>query len=76
MDPIVGQSINLVSEEIFDSEFAESNFGFRRGRRQHRAIRHVQGIVAGGYEWCVSIDLKGFFDEITHNLILKLIRRS
>jgi len=32
--------------------------------------------VVGGYEWCASIDLEGFFDEIPHNLIFKLIRRK
>jgi group II intron reverse transcriptase/maturase len=29
-----------------------------------------------GNAWCASIDLKSFFDEIPHNLILKLIRRK
>ena len=75
MDRIVAQSIHLVFEEIFDSEFTGSNFGFRRGRSQHRAIGHVQSMVGEGYEWGASIDLKSFFDEIPHNLILKLIRR-
>ena len=76
MDRVVSQSINLVFGEIFDSDFTESNFGFRKGKSQHQAIRHVQGIVTDGYEWCASIDLKAFFDEIPHDLILKLIRRK
>ena len=76
MDRVVGQSINLVFMEIFDPGFTESNFGFRRGRSQHQAVRHVQGIVLEGYERCASIDLKSFFDEIPHGLILKLIRRK
>ena len=76
MDRVVAQSLNLVFEEIFDPDFTESNFGFRRGRSQHQAIRHVQGIVREGYEWCASIDLKSFFDEIPHDLILKLVRRK
>ena len=76
MDRIVSQSMNLVLEGIFDPDFTASNFGFRRGRSQHQAIRHVQGIVLEGYEWCASIDLKSFFDEIPHGLILKLIRRK
>jgi RNA-directed DNA polymerase len=76
MDRIVSQSLNLVFEEIFDPDFTESNFGFRRGRSQHQAIRHVQGIVREGYEWCASIDLESFFDEIPHELILKLVRRK
>jgi RNA-directed DNA polymerase len=76
MDRVVSQSENLVFKEIFDSDFTESNFGFRRGRSQHMAIRHVQEIVREGYEWCASIDLKSFFDEIPHELIFKLIRRK
>ena len=76
MDRIVAGSIHLVFEEIFDPDFTESNFGFRRRRSQHQAINHVQKIVGEGYEWCASIDLKSFFDEIPHNLVLKLIRRK
>ena len=76
MDRIVSQSVHTVFEEIFDPDFRESNFGFRRGRSQHQAIRHVQQIVGEGHEWCASIDLASFFDEIPHGLILKLIRRK
>jgi len=76
MDRIVGQSINLVFGEIFDPDFTASNFGFRKGKSQHGAIRHVQQAAKDGFEWCASVDLKGFFDEIPHDLILKLIRRK
>jgi len=76
MDRIASQSVNLVFEVIFDPTFTESTFGFRRGKSQHAAIKHVQAIVLDGYDWCASIDLKSFFDEIPHGLILKLIRRK
>ena len=76
MDRIVSQSINLVFMEIFDPDFTESNYGFRRGHSQHQAIYHVRDIVREGYEWCASVDLAAFFDEIPHDLIFKLIRRK
>lgn len=76
MDRIVSQAINLVFGEIFDQDFTKSNYGFRRGHSQHQAIRHVRDIVREGHEWCASVDLASFFDEIPHNLILKLIRRK
>jgi group II intron reverse transcriptase/maturase len=76
MDRIVSQSTNLVFEEIFDQYFAEFSLGFRRGRSQHQAIEHIREMVKRGYEWCASIDLQSFFDEIPHDLILKLIRRK
>ena len=76
MDRVVSQSVNLVFQEIFDPDFTKSNYGFRRGHSQRQAIYHVQMIVKEGYEWCASIDLAKFFDEIAHNLILKLIRKK
>ena len=76
MDRIVSQSLNLVFMEIFDRDFSDSNFGFRRGRSQHGAIGYVRAIALEGYEWCSSIDLKSFFDEIPHNLLFQLIRRK
>jgi group II intron reverse transcriptase/maturase len=76
MDRIVSTSIQRVFEQIFECDFTSSNYGFRRGRSQHQAIAYVKKKVEEGYTWCASIDLKGFFDEIPHDLILKLIRRK
>jgi group II intron reverse transcriptase/maturase len=76
MDRVVSQSIHTVFEEIFGPDFTVSNFGYQRGKSQHQAIRHVQRWVRKGYEWCASIDLASFFDEIPHGLILKLMRRK
>lgn len=76
MDRIVGASMQSVLEEIFDPDFTASNFGFRRGRSQHQAIRHLQRLVKEGREWAVAVDLQAFFDEIPHGLILQLIRRK
>jgi len=76
MDRIVGTSMHSVLEEIFDPDFTASNFGFRRGRSQHQAIRQLQGLVQEGREWAVAVDLQSFFDEIPHGLILQLIRRK
>jgi RNA-directed DNA polymerase len=76
MDRIVGQSMHCVLEELYDPGFTDSNYGFRRGKNQHQAIRHLRDLVQEGKEWAVSVDLKAFFDEIPHGLILKLIRRK
>jgi len=75
MDRVVSQSLNLAFMEIFDADFTRSNFGFRRGKSQHAAIGHVRDSALDGYEWCASIDLRSFFDEIPHDLIIKLIRQ-
>jgi len=76
MDRIVGTSMHSVLEEIFDPDFTASNFGFREGRSQHQAIRQLQRLVQEGRDWAVAVDLRAFFDEIPHGLILQLIRRK
>ena len=76
MDRIVSQSLHTVLMELYDGDFTASNFGFLRGKSQHQAIEHVRQAVVEGYEWCASIDLQRFFDEIPHDLILRLIRRK
>ena len=76
MDRIVSHSLHSVLEELFEPDFTTSNFGFRRGKSQHQAIGHVRQALVEGYEWCAAIDLQRFFDEIPHDLILKLIRRK
>jgi RNA-directed DNA polymerase len=76
MDRVVSQSVHSVLTEVFDPLFTDANFGFRKGHSQHQAIRHVQQAVVEGYQWCASIDLASFFDEIPHDLILKLLRRQ
>jgi group II intron reverse transcriptase/maturase len=76
MDRIVSHSLHTVLEELYDGDFTASNFGFRRGKSQHQAIEHMRQAVEDGHEWCASIDLQGFFDEIPHDLILRLIRRK
>jgi len=76
MDRVVSVSLHMVLEEIFDQDFTPSNFGFRRGKGQQMAVEHMRRAIEDGYQACVSIDLKSFFDEIPHPLILKLIRRK
>ena len=76
MDRIVSQSINLAFMDIFSIEFTSSNFGFQKGKSQHQAIDKMRDIIVDGYNWCASVDLQSFFDEIPHGLILKLIRRK
>ena len=76
MDPIVGQSMHLVLEEIFDPQFTVANTGFRRGKSQHQGIRHVQELVRDGKEWGIAVDMRSFFDDIPNGVILKLIRRQ
>ena len=66
--------MHLVLEEYFDPEFTDSNFGYRKGRSQRQAIRHLQALVNEGRAWAVAVDLRAFFDNIDHEMLLKALR--
>ena len=76
MDRVVSQSMNMVMMEIYEPEFKNSSYGYRPGKSQHEAIGKMKEHIKEGREWVVEVDLKNFFDEIPHPLILKRVREK
>ncbi len=58
---------------IFEKRFHSNSFGFRPGRNCHQAIERVMHFARIGYRYVVDIDIKGFFDNIPHDLIMESI---
>jgi group II intron reverse transcriptase/maturase len=69
-DRLIQQSINQVLQKRFEPVFSEHSYGFRPKRSAHDAVRVAQGYVAEGKSWVVDIDLKSFFDEVNHDLLM------
>jgi RNA-directed DNA polymerase len=63
-----------VIEPILDYQFHERSFGFRHGRGAHDALRIVEQKIQEGYVYVVDADLKGYFDSIPKDRLLKLIK--
>jgi group II intron reverse transcriptase/maturase len=57
-------------EQIFHS----SSFGYRPGRSAHDAIKQCQDTCIK-YAWVIDVDIKGFFDNINHDLMLQLLQQ-
>jgi RNA-directed DNA polymerase len=57
-------------EQIFHS----SSFGYRPGRSAHDAIKQCQENCIQ-YAWVIDVDIKGFFDNINHALMLELLQQ-
>jgi RNA-directed DNA polymerase len=60
----------------FEYEFSESSFGFVQTRSLHQAVMKAQGYINDGFQYIVDIDLKTFFDEVDHCLLLQLLYRK
>jgi RNA-directed DNA polymerase len=73
-DRVVQRAIVNVIEPILDHAFHERSFGFRHGRGAHDALRIVEQKISEGYVYVVDADLKGYFDSIPKDRLMKLIQ--
>ena len=65
----VAQAITL----RFEQEFKKHSYGFRPNKNAHQCIQQSQKYIHEGYQHIVDIDLKNFFDEVNHCLLLQLL---
>lgn len=70
-DRVVQAAVVNVIEPIFERDFAEHSYGFRPGRGCKDALRRVDSLLAQGYVHVVDADLKGYFDSIPHDQLMK-----
>lgn len=66
--------IRRLINPMYEKQFHENSFGFRKGRSCHQAVERVIAYTQQGYKYVVDIDIKGFFDNIPHDLIMSLLR--
>jgi len=72
-DRIVQTAVLLVLEPIFETDFLDSSFGFRPGRSAHQAVDAIRQHVGTGLTEVYDADLKGYFDTIPHDRLLKAV---
>jgi RNA-directed DNA polymerase len=73
-DRIAQEVIRSIINPIFESQFHNDSYGFRHGRNCHQAVEKVQKYLDEGYKTVVDIDIKGFFDNIPHDVIMTMLR--
>ena len=76
IDRMIQQAIAQILTLIFDSQFSEYSYGFRRGRNAHQAIKQAQEYMNEGYTWVVDIDLEKYFDTVNHDKLMVLVARK
>jgi RNA-directed DNA polymerase len=71
---VAQEVIRQLIDPIFEKQFHEDSYGFRAGRGCHQAVGRVLEYIDDGYKVVVDIDIKGFFDNIPHNVIMTMLR--
>ena len=60
-------------EPAMDKMFHNSSFGYRPGRSAHDALGQCHANCLK-YAWVVDVDIKGFFDNISHEKLMEMVR--
>jgi RNA-directed DNA polymerase len=76
-DRIVQEALRMALEPIFEVEFYRYSFGFRPNRSTHDALAVISSkcLDHAKYFWAIEGDVRACFDEINHDILMRLIRR-
>jgi len=71
-DRLVQEVARMLLESIYESNFEDTSHGFRPDRSCHTALRQVQNRFTR-CKWFVEGDIKAFFDNIDHNVMIRIL---
>lgn len=72
-DRLLQEVIRMILEAIYEGYFENSSHGFRPKRSCHTALNDIQKTFTG-VKWFIEGDIKGFFDNINHNILIDIMR--
>jgi group II intron reverse transcriptase/maturase len=75
VDRMLQQAVSRVIMAQYEYMFSDYSYGFRPKRNTHQALRKSIDYINSGFQHIVEIDLKGFFDNVDHVLLLQILYR-
>jgi Retron-type reverse transcriptase len=76
IDRTLQQAVTRVIMPQFEYMFSDYSYGFRPERNTLQAVSKSMEYINSGRQYIVDIDIKGFFDEVDHCLLMELIYRK
>ncbi len=61
-------------EPGLDRIFHNSSYGYRPGKNAHQAVKQCE-LHCREYAWVIDLDIKGFFDNIDHTIMMELVEK-
>jgi group II intron reverse transcriptase/maturase len=73
-DKLVQMAFTRILEAIYEPDFIDFSYGFRRNRNCHQALARInKSIMFRPVNYIIDADIKGFFDNVNHDLLRKCI---
>jgi RNA-directed DNA polymerase len=74
-DKIVQQAVVIILNEIYEVDFKGFSYGFRPGRSPHQALDALNmGLYCKRVNWVLDADIRGFFDQMSHEWTMKFVQ--
>jgi group II intron reverse transcriptase/maturase len=73
-DRVAQQVVKAYIEPRLEAVFVENSYGYRPNKSAHSAIKEVQQNVLK-YSWVLDLDIKEFFENVSHELLMKALRK-
>lgn len=73
-DRIAQTVVKMSIEDRFEKIFHEDSYGYRPNKNAHQALAKAK-VRCWKKDWVIDLDIKGFFDNIPHNLLMKAVRK-
>ncbi len=74
-DKLIQEVVKMLLESIYEPVFVNDSHGFRPRRSCHTALQEVRN-TWDGVKWILEIDIEGFFDNIDHTIMIKLLEQK
>ena len=74
-DRVVQGALKLILEPVFEADFQPGSYGYRPKRTAHEAVERVAQGIAEGKTRIIDLDLKAYFDNIQHSLLLEKVAK-
>ena len=71
-DKLLQEVVRMILEAIYEGSFDMNSHGFRPKRSCHTALRQIQRTFNGA-RWFIEGDIKGFFDNIDHEVLIAIL---
>lgn len=72
-DRVAQEVVRRLLHPIFEPLFHDTSFGFRPGRNCHQALERVLELHGQGFQFVLDADIKGFFDNLSHAVIMEAV---
>jgi RNA-directed DNA polymerase len=73
-DKLVQEVVRMLLAKVYEDVFSNDSHGFRNGRSCHTALMQVRQKWTG-MKWIVNMDIKGFFDNIDHEVMIEVLAK-